>query len=575
MTSQIESDARWQLRDSVAAVGLFLVTAAFVLWQNSRLTILWDLSYILDSSFRISLGQLPYRDFPFAHAPLTFLLQAVLIRLTGRVFFHHVLYAAIVGGLGTAFAWRMILHTLRGRLASAWATALLLAVPLTVLGIYSIFPQPIYDCDCVFSILFGIYLLQRLTSQRPSLLRSLVTGAALVLPLFFKQNIGLPFLCITILCLAALLLFNRLRPALAEAPDAITLICVLAGTASALLAAALLLHFTVGIGNYIHWTIQFAAARRLPGLGLMLADYRQPSLLWSLPAIALALVLLRLRQNLWARLVSLLLFALPFLWTILFLFFQQESDERADNLLSLWPMLLLLSAALTLYGLRRGPSLRLLIPVILLATIQGTMLSQQLWGSTYAIWPLLLLLVAEMIVFLATRPLPRASALASTLAAILSVALFVAGSLYAAGNERLSYAHISEGELRHSSLPQLRGMALRGPYLPNFEELIHFAAAEIPPSDGLILLPGEDPFYYVTGRTPQFPVLLFDPATDPYSPSRLVELVRSRNIHWMIVKVNLQIEEDTIPQSAATHRLLEGEFTFYRELAGYRVYHRP
>ena len=35
-----------------------------------------------------------------------------------------------------------------------------------------------------------------------------------------------------------------------------------------------------------------------------------------------------------------------------------------------------------------------------LAAIHGTFMSQQLWGSTYAIWPLLVLLVAEMLAFL-------------------------------------------------------------------------------------------------------------------------------------------------------------------------------
>src|ERR1035438_10253161 len=87
-------EARWTPRDSIAALVLFLSTAVVVLWQNSHLVILWDFSYVADSAARISLGQWPYRDFPFAHAPLTFLIQAAIIRFTGRVFFHHVLYCA-------------------------------------------------------------------------------------------------------------------------------------------------------------------------------------------------------------------------------------------------------------------------------------------------------------------------------------------------------------------------------------------------------------------------------------------------------------------------------------------------
>jgi len=91
-----------------------------------------------------------------------------------------------------------------------------------------------------------------------------------------------------------------------------------------------------------------------------------------------------------------------------------------------------------------------------------------------------------------------------------------------ASEERLSYAKL-EGPVVRSAVPALRGMAISGPFLPDFEELLSFAANEIPVSDGMILIPGEDPFYFATGRVPQFPVLLFDNATDPLSPAQLVQ----------------------------------------------------
>jgi hypothetical protein len=199
---------RWGLRDSIAALSLFVATAAVILWQNSHLVILWDFSYVIDSAVRISLGQLPYRDFPFAHAPLTFLIQAAIIRFTGRVFFHHVLYCAIIGGLGSVLTWRIALETLRGRIQTAWPVSLLLSAPLTVLGIYCILPHPSYDCDCIFSVLIAILLLQRLSNSHWSagpLLLPFATGAAIVLPLFFKQNIGLPFLLTTLAVLLLLI----------------------------------------------------------------------------------------------------------------------------------------------------------------------------------------------------------------------------------------------------------------------------------------------------------------------------------------------------------------------------------
>ena len=588
-------ECRWGLRDFIAASFLFLASAAVVLWQNAHVAVLWDISYILDSSVRISLGQVPYRDFPLAHAPLTFLLQAAILRLSGRVFFHHVLYAAIAGGLGTVLAWRIALRILRGRMSAAWAGSFLLAAPLTVLGIYSILPFPFYDCDCAFSILVAMALLQRLPIPSQSngdrvFPRAFLAGAALPVPLFFKQNIGLPLLLAALAMFSLLLAARLIRRAAAfpRLPGALVLTGILAGSLATLVAACLALHLTAGLGNYIHWTIEFASERRLPGFKDMLDVYLEPSLLWWLPSVAAALLLLRTRlsRSRWGRLAAFGLLAAPFLWTLFSLFLTTDSDDRAAQLLALWPMLLVLAAALALYNFCREPGLRTMLPALLLVTINGTLLSQQLWGSTYAIWPLLILLVAEMMAFLAsTRPpaaladaAPRSGLLAPGLAvaltAVISATLGICGGLYAASENRLSYAQISEDAVMHSTVPALRGLSVPGPYLPGFEELLRFAANEIPLSDGLILIPGEDPFYYATGRVPQFPVLLFDNATDPYSPAQLAEQAQVRSIRWLVVKRDLQLREDPTPQRDAALRELQQVFAPYRKLGSYDVYLR-
>src|ERR1700678_2086971 len=102
-----------RFRDILTAVALFLATAAFTFWQNSRVGALWDISYLLDTSFRITLGQLPYKDLPFAHAPLTFLLHAAIIKLFGRVYFPHIAVAAIEAGTATVLTWRILLGLLQ------------------------------------------------------------------------------------------------------------------------------------------------------------------------------------------------------------------------------------------------------------------------------------------------------------------------------------------------------------------------------------------------------------------------------------------------------------------------------
>ena len=613
-TNDAKRPVGWSLRDFLAAAVLFFLTAAVVLWQNAHLAVLWDLSYVLDTSARIALGQIPYRDFPLAHAPLTFLIQAAIMRLTGRVFFHHVLYAAVAGGLSTVLTWRIALHALRGSVSSAWTLSLLMAAPLTVLGIYCILPMPSYDCDCACSILVALYLLQLVSDgidshpfrfslrergkdgapRRNALVLPFATGAVCVLPLFFKQNIGLPFLLAVGGSFVLLLLQPcSFRFVVSHVPESGhgaprfssrpvgPIFAVLAGIVATLIAAVLLLHWTVGLGNYLHWTIQFAAQRRLPGVSAMTSVYRQPSLLWMLPCVAAALFLLRSpwSKALWTQIAALTLLAAPFLWTLFSLFLYDDADERGDSLLAVWPLLLVLAAALTLWNLYRRPSLRSLLPVIVLAAIHGTLLSQQLWGSTYAIWPLLMLLIAEMFVFLSApsgqeHMKPKRLAVLP-LAIVVAATLLLCGGFYTASEERLSYAQLPDEPVRQSTFPQLRGISVSGPYLPNFEELLRFADGNIPHGDGIVILPGEDPFYFVTGRTPQFAVLLFDPATEPYSPAQLVEQVRARKIRWLIVKRELQIKEDPTPQREVTLLALQREFTLQVRLKGYDVYRRP
>jgi hypothetical protein len=576
------SKPRWAWRDWMAAGVLFAATAGVVLWQNAHVAVLFDLSYILNTAARIADGQMPYRDFPLAHAPLTFLIQAAIIRLTGRVFFHHVLYVALIGGSSTVLAWRIALGLLRGRIAAAWVVALALAAPLTVLGIYCIVPNPEYDCDCAFWMLIALWLLRRIDAKT-GVVGGFAAGAALCVPLFFKQNMGLPFLAAAIGAVLLVLAMKRLRNAQtsAEPPETRTLLSLLAGACVALGIAVLALHWTAGIGNYVHWTIEYAGQRRLPGFSLMLRVYRDPTLLWTLPGVAIALIVLRAAPATprWARIVAFALLAAPFLFTLASLGMYDDADERGDSLLALWPLLLLLAAALAivkLLRLRREPSLRAFLPLVLLAAIHGAFLSQQLWGSTYGIWPLLALLVAEMLAFLEHFSPRRAASrwFVPALAALISVTLLVCGGFYTASEERLSYAYLPDGLPAHSAFPQLAGLATPGPYLPEIDDLLRYAQANIPFDDGLVLLPGEEPFYFATGRVPRFPVPFFDPTIDPYSPAEIASLVRSCNIRWLIVKRDLQTTEDPTPDRAATMQLLMQEFTPAAHLRGYDVYRR-
>jgi hypothetical protein len=593
--------------DRLAALFLFLATALVVVWQNSRLAVLWDLSYTLENSYRISLGDIPYRDFPFAHAPLTFLIQAALIKLTGRVYWHHVAYCAIVGGLSTVVTWRVLHNVLRNTVAHARLLAFLLSLPLIPLGVYCIFPHPFYDPDCTFVILLGLLLLQQLELKPSSSRRALLAGIVLVIPLFVKQNTGLAFLTSAAVLLMAVFVVERLRRRPVRG-----YLLVLAGAATALTVAVLRIQYLAGLRNYWHWTIQFAAERRTPARAEMLGVYADKTILVWLAFIALGLICLWLsgrgsRRLAWA-LLSAFLIAVPFIWPTIYLLREHDSSERADRLLAVWPVLLIFSFFVAIRNVKRRRGVSLVMPFIIIGAIHGAFMSQQLWGSTYAIWPLFMILLAITLSGLASfrlnaglvpeqagprlgagvvpQPIGQTSSPSQRmkdfrswftipLTAGVALSLLVAGGFYVRSHERLDYANLDDGELKRSTLPQLKGLSVRGDWIPTFEELVRYVEREIPRDDGILILPGEDPFYYVTGRRPRFPVLLFDHTVNPYSPEEILNICRERNIRWVIIKQDLQDEDEQVEQERdRLTEAVEQEFEQVESLGNYDIYRR-
>ena len=183
----------------------------------------------------------------------------------------------------------------------------------------------------------------------------------------------------------------------------------IAGAAAALALALELIHLTAGVTNYWHWTVQFAATRRLPPLADLLAMYDDPQQLWRIAAFLGGALLLSLNYKGRPALVwlSILLLSSPFLWTVIALWIESDSSDRAEELLDLWPFLLVVSLASALaaavWSFRPNLSwsagsspdgIALVLPFVLIATVHGAFLSQQVWGSTYALWPLFMLLCA-------------------------------------------------------------------------------------------------------------------------------------------------------------------------------------
>ena len=67
---------------------------------------------------------------------------------------------------------------------------------------------------------------------------------------------------------------------------------------------------------------------------------------------------------------------------------------------------------------------------------------------------------------------------------------------------------------------------------------------------------------------------MFDHTINPYSPQEIVDLARARNIQWLIVKNELQLEEEPLEKKDELMNLLLKEFESVESLDNYEIYKR-
>jgi hypothetical protein len=263
---------------------------------------------------------------------------------------------------------------------------------------------------------------------------------------------------------------------------------------------------------------------------------------WWLAALIAGLLLLR-RPSRSVTILAAVVLSVPFVWTAAYLLTGADQWDTARCLLSLWPFLLIVSFVISVAAARQRRGVALMLPFIVIATIPGALTSQGVWGSTFALWPLAIVLIASALTTLANWT-EHGSAAVTIISFVFALSLLISGAHYVWSNVRLDYADVWDGRPERSALPTLHGLTVRGAWLPQFDQLAAYAKAKIPAEDGLLIIPGEDLFYYATGRVPRFPVVMFDWRGNPYNVEETAAMARAYDIRWLVLKRQPQLNFD-------------------------------
>ena len=535
----------------ILAVALSLVSAAFTLWRNSEIGVLVDISYIVNTATRIAAGDVPYAQFPLAQAPLEFLVQALLIKIGGPHFAVQIMYATILGGLGTALTFVIAHRLLRDAVASPDVVAAVLCLPLVPLGVYAVYPHPFYDADACVLVL-GVLATTLFALDRPTRARWVIAGVLLVVPAFMKQNIGG---ALAAAMLAALSVDASTRP-----DQRRWFRWYVAGFIGALVCALVVLQVVVGIEQYVRWTVGFALSAR--GVAAeRFTEFAPPAVV----AIVLAPLVRGSRPG--ARAVALTAAGVALLARTVI-------DRSVIFAPGFFPAVVVATVGLAILRARReGATLATLFPIVVAITTLGVLQSQGLVGSSFAIFPLLVVALAALVRDVAWA-VPSWPAFAPRLGMGLALALVLIGTVYTLSEARLFFIDVwASGPVQHSTYPSLAGLSARGPYLADLDEILRWIDAHVPPDETIAFVPGEEPAFFALARRPVLPSVYFFDVATPYSPQELARIADERGLRWVFVKDRLQLTEAP-PLTTAIAAALTEHATLVERIGAYRVYRR-
>jgi hypothetical protein len=554
-------------------------------WQTGRIGVLGDYAYIVDTAWRIAQGEVMYRDFGLPHSPLTFHVQATLIKVFGFSYGVTAWYCTVVN-----VGYVLLTYGLVRVLVPGWS-GVALCVPLVWLAPHCIYPHPFYDPDVCLLVLLSLNLLQWVATRRVGAVVAFLGGVTAVLPALAKQNVGYPYV---VLVVVAVVWWGWLRgrwvgagagsrgegkgESKAEGTaelDVVGLRWFGAGVVAGVVGAAVWLGLTCGLGNYWRWVFA-SASRRLVGLVLIPEIYGNYES-WALGGLMVLGWWLWQRKGegarpSWVATASATLLLGPFvvMSTITWLCGGLFVVGYNHPLLSLWVPVMILTLVIGLWQLpavlSASQPVRVMLPWIAAILTFFSFLSQGHTKSSYGVWALFVLMVASVVRV-------RNDPWQLLICWIFAITLTLTAIPYVYRNIRLRYIDRRGKTLQTVTSGSFRGFTVHVPHLSNFFELLDFVTKYIPESEPVVCVPQEDPFYVMTGRRNPLPMVIFDRTAMPFSPEEIVEEAERRRVKWVIVKRVLQIrhlawEVEGIPEAFSE------KYTTVARLSGYDILYR-
>lgn len=375
-----------------------LIAFFLILWMNTRYTVLYDYSFVVNTSWRWQQGLTPYVDQIVALPPATFAIVAMLFTIFGANSTVFAVIGSVNAGISSFLLseinYRTSNELRNGRMAIAFQL-----VSVVVFGIVNtqiVLHFPFYDCFAATCILFLVYKIVSIKNlERLSVL--FVIGICASTPLFFKLNIGAFSILGTFIWLANEMLIAK------KIPKNNAIRAAFMFLSGVLLLPTLFLCWLISEGalnSFVKYVVVGpASSKSIFSLNQIYFNFTSTSAIILIIGVVIKVARLSAisQTKLLATityailsiplLMGLIILVLPNIWNPLDLV-----PELSPTWIDIWPVSVLLGPLLLVYSGKKmdnGDKHRYVV-VLLSLTLIGFHMSQGFEGSSYATAPIVM-----------------------------------------------------------------------------------------------------------------------------------------------------------------------------------------
>lgn len=499
----------------IITVALILI-GNFLVYRNTGLANpLVDFTYQLENSYRITVGQVPYKDFFLVLTPGIYYIDALFLEIFGQSNLGQIVLTLLMHSFIILFTNRILVKITGNHIVTYLGTAIM-AFSESVT-----YPYVSYNSLCFLLMLgFGLYLTKHINNLSAS--RSFIIGFLVALPFYAKQNYGVFF---AIAFYFFFLCFCLKTKKLAH---------FLTSIGGSLLTVAIFLVYLginqIDLYDFLYQTLIFPSAAKHPlnvVLGSLMGAFSSNACITYIYVFLLILFFERSSLSTRTKLVlSALLSAL--IWIML----TQLADIEYNAATNFW---FLGYALLVFIWLIEGAFKKRILSNLSIGIISFfIMLFGILTKRPDA--PLWMFCIIAALIY------KYYSKKKSVVIIPLLLSFLLVSTFYQANTIKMGWVN-EEGTLQVENNIDSRfyKMGMNGPWLEEMEDLSLYIRNNVGEAS-FVEVPCEDPIYWATDTTPQLNFFQMYSETNPYPEKEFAEIISDAGIQVIIVKRTCQFK---------------------------------